>query len=773
MAKISITTVGTISHSIDKNLYLVRQPVTKVKPVAVRPPVHHVAVIDCSGSMSSELPKIREQLKKRLPKLLHKDDTISIVWFSGRGQFGTLIEAEPVATLADLQEVNHAIDRWLKPVGLTGFKEPMEEVDRLIGKIGKQGPKDAVFALFFMSDGCDNQWSRPDIVRAVEKTGKQLASATFVEYGYYADRNLLSTMAEKAGGSLIFADTFDKYAPEFERTLTKPLAGGKRIEVAVAGDPILGLCWVLDDNRDLVTFDTSTGKALVPEGTRSLAYLAPAPVGTVGDPLATVSKTRSDGDTIGDAYAAMSVLAVRMKPDIVYPILRAIGDVSFINAFSVCFGKQRYSDFMQAAQAAAFDDSKRYTSGWDPTRVPPDDAFTVFDLLQTLSQDDKCRLLLDHPAFAYNRISRARVDADENLSTEEQAQVDELTAKMRKTKAVAKIKEYQAEIDAIMASKRTSLKFEPRPAADGYAVSSLTYNEERPNISVLVRKEGTVNLAGRLPAEFKGSIPETFPTFIYRNYAIVKDGLVNVDKLPVVMSPAARKTLRNAGVEVTLEGGAEVINVGKLPIMNRKMIKAASAKDLFTLEWELTKLRAEQKVYNTIKKDKWPKESKGFKASYGEAAANWLKEQGITDYSGFSPKQVVAESTDFYVGKQLAVSLKGYSTLPSVKDVREKMAKGKVTGNAALMAETIEEVDRFFAKNPDKFHEKWLDGKLDATTAATRGCIFNKAQRVFSIVVGQIWFDEFASLEENTMTLKLDGNDLVGVVEMKDVEIKI
>ncbi len=29
----------------------------------------HIIVIDCSGSMSYELPKIREQLKNKLPKL--------------------------------------------------------------------------------------------------------------------------------------------------------------------------------------------------------------------------------------------------------------------------------------------------------------------------------------------------------------------------------------------------------------------------------------------------------------------------------------------------------------------------------------------------------------------------------------------------------------------------------------------------------------------------------------------------------------------------------
>jgi len=64
--------------------------------------------------------------------------------------------------------------------------------------------------------------------------------------------------------------------------------------------------------------------------------------------------------------------------------------------------------------------------------------------------------------------------------------------------------------------------------------------------------------------------------------------------------------------------------VKSLPIINRKMVKSASAKDLFNLEWELTKARAAQKVYNAYKKDKIPaKESKTFDALYGAEAATW------------------------------------------------------------------------------------------------------------------------------------------------------
>src|SRR5690606_20160920 len=142
-------------------------------------PTNHLVVIDCSGSMYHDLPLIRAQLKDKLPRLIAEADTISLIWFSGKGEFGTLVKGEPVATLKDLSELNKAIDRWLKPVGLTGFKEPLEEVKRVAA--GLQG----VCSLFFMSDGYDNQWSQAQILKAVEEVVPLVASATFVEYGYY------------------------------------------------------------------------------------------------------------------------------------------------------------------------------------------------------------------------------------------------------------------------------------------------------------------------------------------------------------------------------------------------------------------------------------------------------------------------------------------------------------------------------------------------------------------------------------------------------------
>lgn len=765
----------TTSSKINDSLYLVRQIISKEAPKkVVELPTNHIAIIDCSGSMWSDLPKIREQLKRKLPKMLKESDTISLIWFSGRSQFGTLLEGEPVATLSDLKEVERAIDRWLQPQGLTGFKEPLEEVSKLVEKIAKKTPKDAVYSLFFMSDGQDNCYSKTDILKAVEKAANAVTSATFVEYGYYADRPLLTAMAEKAGGSLIFAETFDKYAPTFESAISKKVSGAPKVEAKIEGDAIGGFAYAIVGD-ELLTFTIESGQVKVPQDLTEVWYLSPTKIGA-----------SSDSHNASATYAAVSLFSQRMKSDVVWALLKFTGDVAFIDKYSACFGKQKYSAFVEEAQKAVFDKTLQLSQGQDFNKVPKDDAFTVLDLLRILSEDDGNRVLLDHPTFKYNRIGRSRIDASDQLTEEETQELQDLTTKLAKTKKASELKAIQARISEIQASKPEALKFEADPAPDGYPISSLTFNEERPNVSFLVRKEGSVDLSSRLPEEFKGDtlgkVPSKLKTFVYRNYAVVKDGLVNIDQLPCRLTQATFEKLAKAGILTVPYSPSAIVgfNLGGLPIINRKMVQAVSAKTLFEKEFQVTRYRAEQKVYNTIKKDRFPRKSEGYAALYGDTAATWLKDQGVTDYSGFGPKTVQAEATDVYMAKELAVSLKGYSTIPSLKDFEKQAAKGKLNGPATLMKTASDAVSEFLKSdvytkitNQDALFETWLEGQAKATTAKVRGLLFELAQTKFSIIVGQVWPTEFSSLDENTLTVDIDGTSVVGTLNMKEVEVKI
>jgi hypothetical protein len=772
------------TYKVNDRLFLNQFPIpttSSAKPVETDS--NHILVIDCSGSMSYELPKIREQLKTKLKTMVKENDTVSIVWFSGKGEFGTLIEGEKIATLADLKTVNAQIDRWLKPIGLTGFKEPMLEVALLTGRVAAKYPQNS-FSLMFMSDGCDNTWNKNDILAAVDKAAEGLAAAAFIEYGFYADRPLLTAMAERSGGSLIHASDFDKYEATMTDVLARRQMGGKKIEVKLPNSDYVGGIAFSLSNGDINTYAIDGDTVRVAEGTEEIWFLSPTGKGSTDVEKLSKDLTAVGGkmgsSAIDAAYAAASLFATRMKPEVVRPLLKSLGDVALIESYTNCFGKQAYSAFMDTAKAAAFG-TGRWTKGWDPNKVPADDAFTVLDLLKLLASDDENRVLLNHEAFKYNKIGRGRVDANTVLTAEEQAEVESLTAQMNGLKDPKELKKLTARLDEIT-NKPEALKFEETKDDSGYPVSSLTYNEERPNVSILVKKSGTVNLASR--KDKPTSVPMEFGTFIYRNYAIVKDGLVNVETLPTKLSAKTIEALTaqvKAGklaadvfktkgkvVEGKYQPDEVVIDLTKLPVINAQMVGSCSAKSLFTAEYELTKAKAAQKVYNSYLKEKKPegKKSEGWETQYGAEASAWLKEQGFTEYSGFAPKSVVADAVDFYMAKEMSVGLKGLASLPTLKDVKDRMAKGKLTASASLMAGFVTELETAINGKSDSGAIAIIEKLADEQKAKVRDLIFQKATALFAITVGQVWPSEFKSIDDNTLTMSFDGSDVECKLEM-------
>ena len=447
-----------------------------------------------------------------------------------------------------------------------------------------------------------------------------IASSTFVEYGYYADRPMLAAMAERAGGQLIHANSFAAYEPALEQEIAKEIHVVSRVEVDVPAHSIGGIAFEMKNTGELVAHDTSSGKALVGIDVYRLWYLSEKPDGGEG------LQSGHDSSTYA-LYAAMSLFAVRARPDVIFPILKHLGDVRFIKMFANCFGKQAYSVFMDTARAAAFDPKLRCADGINYDLVPADDAFTIFDLLLLLNEEEGTRLLLDDNSFEYARITRAQLNADENLTVAEQAQVQSLTAEMSKERNAQKLGELRAKIEEITAGKRDALVFTPEIQVDGYEMDALVFNETSPNISVRVKRQGTIDLEKRILATGENTpglqaLPNVFSSFIYRNYAIVAHGIRHVDRLPVKISDGLRNRLIDAGV--TLEKNERdvlCINLSSLPIINRKMVMSVRAEDAAGLAFEVLRKRV-QKVYKDYKSRHPDDRMVAFRAKYGESAAN-------------------------------------------------------------------------------------------------------------------------------------------------------
>ena len=788
------------SYRINDALHLVRQPISSVAAVAAPArAVDHKILIDVSGSMSYDLPTIRGAVKEKLFTQMNENDTLTLIAFSGNGEVFTLFNEFPVKTLNDLDTAAKAVDRWLRPVGCTGFQQPIEEVTRLIKESKSQNP----VSLLFLSDGADNCSSRSAVLKAIEDLSPRISAATIVSYGHYADIAFLTSMAEKFGGQLIVADDFQKFEPLFIAAVKRPIAGSKKVKEVIEGNNLIcKMVFSVDkENTTLNTFEVDEdGNILATPGTTDVWYLSKMPVGEKLGDLEEHANKETQKDALAAVYAALSLFSVRMMPDVVLPLLKACGDVRFIKAFATLFGRQKYAAFQELAKDAAFHTSVRKLDGFDPNLVPREDAFTVMDMLTVIESDPENRLMLNSPVFKYDRIGRKTVDKNTRFTEDEEEAIFRLGQEILNVgKDVSKAKELREKL-AEITNKPDPLVFEEDEESKnaGYAPLGLVYNENRPNISLRVRKTGTVNIDSRVRSEAisaykeKGldCLPKNVKTHIYRTYTIVKDGIVNVKELPVYLSEDSQKALRDAILEGRLPekavqyiGDTDMlsINLTALPLLNRHGAKPPSAVGLALLQWSLTVAQATVKVYKEVLKEERAKHGATrerdavYTQAFGAGATEWLKEQGITAEGGFSPKRLVEPPTDVYMSKNLESTVKGFSTLPSVSKVREQMAAGKVPNGSSLMAEALSCLEAVrgtpIAPIGAEFLA-WLEAETDSLVQKTRHFLQMIARVKAAILVGGVWFGDLA-IDANSVEIQVPEGTRTVTFKLIEKEEKV
>jgi hypothetical protein len=736
--------------------------------------VNRIFVIDCSGSMYRDLPLIREQLKNKIPILLNENDTISIIWFSGKNQCGILQEGVKVKSLVDLELLNKSIDKWLKDVCLTGFKEPIELTTELIGRLEKKYPG-SISTMTFMTDGYDNQWSEKEIINVVTKLGEVAASVTFVEYGWYCNRNLMNKLAEATCGTLLFNENFYEYDELVSKEFNKKITNKVKTEIKLV-KPTSKIVYGLTDDNEFITFVCDDNNSIfVGSNVKSIYYFSEK-----SNMAVDISDLANDHPIISDTYRILSCLTQKMKSDEIFEILKSIGDIHLYKKFTNCFSKQDYTYFQRECIEAA--NGHNFIEGRNTEFIPKDDAYTVIDVLDQLAADYNNKVLIYHDAFDYKKISVNKKQTDTTPAIDK----DVIIEKIKNAKNATELAEASALLNEATIATSNELKFAPEEDAkkNGLSVIKLTYNENRPNISILVKVNGTVNIAGH--SDKPAGLPDEMPTFIYRNYAIINDGIKNVKKLPVVLSEETRKIFNDNQVPLmdVVEGDFEysVIDVQNIPIINRKMVTTLSAKDFFVKNVELIKNSALQKVLKYYNDQYNEKRSTGYDVLYGVDVSNWLKEIGITEYNGFSPKMETVEPVDEYIGKSMAVNIKGCSTLPTVKKVIEKVESGNgtLTKTENLINEGLKVYNEFTnssiyqkSSNQTNLISTWLKDETKSAIENNRQLIREVSAMKFSIMLGHVWFNEFATLDENSMSVTVDGENFDCTVDLKDITVKI
>jgi len=741
---------------------------------------HHTFIIDCSGSMWGELDSIRRDLYNKISTMLKLSDSVTLIWFSGRNECGVLLEDYHVNGTTELSKVKNLIDKYLTPQCLTSFKEPLVELKEVIKRVSKRNP-DMLHTMFFLTDGHDNRNTTSEVLKAVEDVKEELSSAIIVEYGWYCNKQLLNEMATTIGGVHTFSEGFDEYEPYSEKVFT----GGqtsKRRYVKLDHTPHNGVVFNVIDG-DIVTYLPNEDNEifLSVEGDVDLFYFTEETPNAkyLGDENF-ISDAVLRGDTSDSIFAGLygAAFAYSRVSDYntVSEILGFLGDAYLITEKTNTFGTQKINELEFKFINAMRNPSERYQQGYNPDLEPAEDAFCVMDLFDTLMSDDENVWYPRHESFSYKRTGGKAVAVKSEMTDEDKSSLSDLLNEGDLDGLEAKLQEVKANIVE-------PIKFifnEEMPAS---SFSSLTWNETRANLSVLVNFKGYVNL----PSNSYG-LDAKFDTQIFRNYTIIQDGVIWTYELPVSLSKTTFDTLQANGLlegETYAEGTIYVLNFSKLPVINRQMVQSLSAEALFKEAHELAKLKASNYVFGQYKKRFFDGASKGFLDLYGEDATAWLKEIGLTA-NGFSPKSKVEKMNEEIEVNTLEVKIKGLTANPTKKEfesAEKKIIAGlddSLSGKEALAAPSIREFIAFektISSLPEDkksmMIEEWIYAKSDDFRKTKTKLMGQISRAKFLTIVGKSWFSEFENRDQNEMTIPFDGTDITCTVIDKQATIKL
>ena len=761
----------------DDKFSLITQEVNTDVTVKVAKNVNHIIVIDVSGSMYYDLPEIRKNLKNKISSLVKENDTVSIIWFSGKNDAGILKEEVHVNSLKQLNDLNDAIDRFLKPIGLTAFAKPLELTDDVIGRI-QLNNSESIFSLIFMSDGWNNDVSWESVINAVNKISPKLSSSIVVEYGFYADSRRLIEISDILGGEKISCSGFEEYDVVISKNFDKTLSGGKKTVVDVNDNYLYDFAFSISVDGSILMYNISENKIIIGNDVKEIHFFSPNAIG-----IPSSNNFAIENDTV--LYAAIYTLSERLYNDDAEKIFYTLGDQHHYKMLVNAFGKQKLNAFKSAIKECIADQSKRYLddNGKHIGRVQiqpvPDDAYCLMNLIEDLGNTEGCLFYPNHPDFIYNRIGRKKISAATVLTKTEKKRLSE-----------AKNLDELNKITAELAKNKVDIKFVNNNPNRGYSLTDLVWNESRANLSVRIYIEGEAILPKN---KFK---IDKVSSFKFNTFTLVKDGIVNVQELPVLFTPELHAILVKNGVGFTMDetiynakitdvkyGLTMVIDLTSIPLINRGMVKTVSAMKLAKQQWKLKKLQGDKKVYDYYKKQLFPKTSKSFTELLGQEASNWLKEVGVTDYNGFAPKVTSVEATDFYMSVVLNTKIKGLSSLPKVEDVVKKIESGAVLKlNEYVMADAIKkyqtQLDSDMYKSLGKEQQKgvlktYLETKSGILNKQRRKVLQEIAQIKFSLILSKKWFTEFKSFDENQLAVNFDGQDLNFTFALGEKEEKI
>jgi von Willebrand factor type A domain len=703
--------------------------------------LHFIHLLDRSGSMHSHLPRLMDEVDETL-EYMSDNDLISVVWFSGEGQYKTVFKGK---SKRDRDDIKVLLNSLKNSVGLTCFSEALKEADDIVEDLQALCPN---FAVTLFTDGQPVVSSYDAEMKAIwanlDKLKERVMAVNTIGYGHWYNKELLEQIAATTPfGRFIHSSQIAEYSDIFSHNY-EILSNMVVERVEVSSSVPSEILYLTSKNTKYAADELRLD--FLNKTKNQFFFIMDDESGTikVNDTEIVVADitAKINSASLNNLYysLAFEYYYAGKADDSLDVMAHTIRDKAFVDRHINAFTVDERQEYQDAVEKAIFSNKLRLSEGEAPEGyVPADDAFCVMDLLKLLSNDNNYYIPLS--SKEYNRIG-LKVTDNFNLFRADD-----------KKKVLAPMNEY-------------------------------VFNQKHLNISVKYRVDGTVKLN---PIDAKNvGLDKEVDSQIYRTQTIIKDGHLNIENIRVrvsaptysdlmVLHGEGKLSIPEIAKEVNAvyaEGTTDIefvdvlFDLTALPIINRMYAKQSTPENILDSIITLNTLKAKQKVFNYYigklqEKTYANKKTESF-TEFTADQIRVLESHGLSsklDYRGIDNEKKEKSEDDFYESRLLEFALKGWSSLPKVDDVidgKKKNAPAEVMKNAITLAVTVMNAD-----STDKEKLENLGGLLDAVKKGIlKTTIDLNTQKIAKVVTGG-WWEGLEVNKKNDYEFTKDGNTLI------------
>lgn len=604
-------------------------------------PIHHIQILDRSGSMSNDICNLIDDCKKTID-MMCKNDYYSIIWFSSAGQYRTILKGIKKSPESDESSFK-ILDSIKSTIGATCFSESVEETERIIEELSVMCNN---FSITLFTDGqAVTPWSAEEeynrVNKVLERIGGKIISFNTIGYGNFCREDILESWSMYSEfGEFVHSSKIEEYHDIFEDNTIRardvdssPLnfsiigetheffyitsnsvmkmrnsmkfnhINKRKNQIVIIRDVNSGpLKFVINDE----TFELSdnTAKKINSEWIEGILY-----------------KIAYGCYVYGDRRDSLKILG------------KSLRDKVLVDSHVTAFTPDEIESHKRKLKKAAYGSviarvATRHPNTCDDNYVPDDNAPCVMDLLKILINGNAEYL----PDVNYKRIGK-KVTDDFNM--------------------------FHRNTDSDVSCP----------------ISDIVFNEKKLNVSIRFMINGYVSINPKQAA--KVGLKENIDCCIFRTHTIVKDGFLNINQITVYTDEDTfnniESNFEDCIIKYTAYNGHRNylidIDLTKIPIINASYGNA-TIEDVYNLVIKENCIKSSLKVIKTVKNYYAAStESKSDQViRYTPAQLALLEEYGIKNgvYNGISNNTPKNDDCDFYMSRTFEFSLKGFSRLSPV-----------------------------------------------------------------------------------------------------------